>query len=99
MAYRDMPDCIVPPSHERCEAMTKPLVPSETYQVWRREPHRCVRRAKQGRDGRSVCSLHARVEKVSYCTQDADAFRHKKFWKWPRKLAELATVERLEAVK
>lgn len=87
MSFQHMPDCIVPPSHERCEAMTKP---TGTYQDWRREPHRCVRRAKQGRAGRSVCSLHARVDHVDYWSGEADAFLHRRFWKWPRQLRELA---------
>lgn len=88
MSFSDMPDCIVPPSHLRCEAMTKP---TQTYQDWRRESHRCVRTAKQGRAGRSVCSLHARVETVEYWDGvSPDNFRHRRFWKWPTKWAELA---------
>lgn len=87
MSFRDMPDCIVPPNHERCEAMTKP---TDTYQDWRREPHRCVRRAKLGRAGHAVCSLHANVDQVTYWNGEPDNFRHRRFWKWPTKLAELS---------
>jgi hypothetical protein len=83
MAYRDMPDCKVPPNDQRCEAMTKP---TQTYQDWRRTSHRCVRRAVQGRDGHGVCSLHARLREVTYCSEAPDTFRHKPFWKWPYKL-------------
>ena len=88
MAYRDKPDCVVPPSHLRCEAMTKPV--KNTYQVWLREPHRCVRHAVQCRGVHSVCGQHARAEKVTYWDGEPDAFPHKRFWKWPRKLAEVA---------
>lgn len=89
MSYAEVPDCRVPPPHERCEAMTKEA-PNE-HPRWRREPHRCVRRAKQSRDGRSVCSTHARVDVVTYCDPDAaDTFRHKRFWRWPLALSKLA---------
>ena len=88
MAYRDMPDLVVPPSHLRCEAMTKPV--KNTYQTWLRESHRCVRRSTQSRAGRTVCSLHARIPEVKYWEGEPDTFRHKRFWRWPRKLSELA---------
>lgn len=88
MAYRDMPDLVVPPSHLRCEAMTKPV--KNTYQVWMREPHRCVRYAIQSRGGHCVCGQHARAENVTYWDGEPDGFPHKRFWKWPRKLAELS---------
>jgi hypothetical protein len=88
MAFRDMPDMIVPPSHLRCEAMTKPAL--DTYQVWRKQPHRCVRRATQSRAGHAVCSCHAAMKKVTYWDGQPDNFRHKRFWKWPRELRELA---------
>ena len=87
MSFRDMPDCVVPPSHERCEAMTKA---TRTYQDWRRESHRCVRRAKQGRDGHAVCALHAYIEHVAYWNGEPDNFRYRRFWKWPTKLADLS---------
>lgn len=80
MAFRDMPDFIVPPSHLRCEAMTKPV--KNTYQDWLRKPHRCIHRSVQGRDGRTVCGLHSRVTNVTYWDGEPDAFRHKPFWKW-----------------
>lgn len=81
MANRHSPDCIVPPSHLRCEAMTKPI--KDTYQVWRQESHRCVRTAKQSRAGRGVCSLHSRMPEVNYCDlEQPDAFQHKRFWRW-----------------
>lgn len=88
MAHKDMPDMIVPPSHLRCEGMTKPVV--DTYQVWRRSPHRCIRRAVQSRAGHGVCALHARMRKVKYWDGEPDEFRHKKFWRWPRELRELS---------
>jgi hypothetical protein len=66
-----MPDLAVPPSDLRCEAMTKP---AETYQEWRRNPHRCVRRAVQGRAGHSVCSLHAVIKSVEYWNGEPDSF-------------------------
>ena len=91
MANRHVPDCIIPPSDQRCEAMTKELKRSECYQDWRRPSHRCVRRVKQARAGRGVCSLHARLPEVTYCDpEQADNFPHKRFWKWPRKLWELS---------
>jgi hypothetical protein len=74
MAYRNCPDCAVPQDELRCEAMTKALRPSETYQIWRRESHRCVRRAVQGRAGRSVCALHARLADVTYHNGEPDRF-------------------------
>lgn len=63
MAYRDRPDSSVAPDDQRCEALTKPQT---TWQDWRRTPHRCIRPANQGRDGRMVCATHARVKKVTY---------------------------------
>lgn len=88
MAYRHMPDFIVPPSHLRCEAMTKQII--DTYQVWRQHPHRCIRRAMQGRDGRSVCALHSRMDLVNYWNGEPDPFPHKPFWKWrPRQLLKM----------
>ena len=74
MAYVDCPDCAVPQDNLRCEAMTKPLRASETYQEWRRDPHRCIRRAVQGRSGRSVCALHARMNEVVYWNGEPDKF-------------------------
>jgi hypothetical protein len=74
MAYRDMPDLAIPPDDQRCEAMTKGA--RDTYQVWRQAPHRCVRRAVQGRDGRSVCACHASVKRVTYWTGEPDRFPH-----------------------
>lgn len=74
MAYKDMPDCYLPVSALRCEAMTKACV-DNTWQIWRREPHRCVRRAVQGRAGRSVCALHARMKDVTFWNGEPDAFR------------------------
>lgn len=71
MAYKDHPDCTVPPSELRCEAMTKPV---STYQVWRQQPHRCIRTATQSRAGKSVCAIHARVKHVSYWQGEADTF-------------------------
>ncbi len=79
MAYRDIPDCAVPPSHLRCEAMTKR---TQTFQDWRREPHRCIRAATQSRAGRSVCSGHARMERIKYWNGEPDSFSHKPFWRW-----------------
>lgn len=79
MAYRDMPDLIVPAPEQRCEAMTQAQV---TYQEWRRKSHRCVRRATQGRDGRSVCRLHANLKKpLTYTSGEPDEFKHKRFWR------------------
>ncbi len=86
MSYRDMPDCKVPPSHLRCEALTRP---GQGWQDWQRLPHRCVRKAVQGRDGRSVCALHARVREVIYWQGEPDNFRHKAFWRWPRSLQKM----------
>jgi hypothetical protein len=71
MAYRHRPDMIVPASEFRCEAMTKP---TPTFQEWRRNAHRCVRRAVQGRDGRSVCALHSRVDRIEYWNGEPDTF-------------------------
>ena len=82
-----MPDCVVPPPEIRCEAMTKA---QSTYQEWRREPHRCVRKATRSRAGRSVCALHDRLELVEWWNGQPDNFRHRRFWKWPRELDELA---------
>jgi hypothetical protein len=87
MAFRDMPDSIVPPSHLRCEAMTKPV--PDTFQVWRRESHRCIRKATQSRAGHGVCALHASMPDINYWAGEVDNFRHRKFWRWPTKLAEL----------
>lgn len=94
MAFRHMPDCIVPPDHLRCEAMTKPQ--QDTYQTWRRESHRCVRRAKQSRAGHSVCSLHASLPAVTYWTGEPDNFPHRRFWKWPTWMIKIATAPRCE---
>jgi hypothetical protein len=88
MAFRDVPDMIVPPSHLRCEAMTKPC--RDTYQVWRKESHRCVRRATQSRAGHSVCWCHAAKKKVRYWDGAPDKFWYKRFWKWPHELSDLA---------
>jgi hypothetical protein len=77
MAYRTHPDMIVPASEFRCEAMTKPLRVSECYQEWRRQSHRCVRRAVQGRDGRSVCAIHAYTKTIGYWNGEADSFPKK----------------------
>lgn len=74
MAYRECPDLMLPPSDIRCEAMTKPLGKTETYQLWRRESHRCVRRAVQGRSGRSVCALHGKMDQVNYWNGEPDSF-------------------------
>lgn len=74
MSYPTHPDCIVPASEFRCEAMTKP---TDTYQNWRRDAHRCVRRATQGRAGRSVCALHSRVDIVTYWNGEPDSFPKK----------------------
>lgn len=71
MSFKYMPDCSIPDSEVRCEAMTKP---THTSQDWRRNSHRCVRKATQSRAGRSVCALHARVEQIEYWTGQADAF-------------------------
>lgn len=87
MAFQHMPDMVVPPSHLRCEAMSKPV--KDTYQVWRQTAHRCIRKAMQGRDGRSVCALHSRVEKPVYWHGEPDTFVHKQFWRWnPKRVAE-----------
>ena len=89
---------VVPPSHLRCEAMTKPC--PDTYQDWRKHSHRCVRRATQSLAGHIVCSLHAGMPKVEYWDGESpDNFRYKRFWKWPRKLRELseAVIDNLEA--
>ena len=87
MAFQHMPDFIVPPSHLRCEAMAKPV--RDTYQVWRHTAHRCIRKAMQGRDGRSVCAIHSRVDKVTYWNGETDNFPHKKFWRWiPSRIME-----------
>lgn len=74
MAYRNYPDMSVPASDLRCEAMTK-ACKDNTYQVWRREPHRCVRRAVQGRAGHSVCALHGRIEDLTYWDGTPDTFK------------------------
>jgi hypothetical protein len=71
VSFRDFPDPQVPPSEFRCEAMTKP---GPTYQAWRRESHRCIRRATQSRAGRSVCSLHASLAEVKHWDGSPDAF-------------------------
>ncbi len=99
MAYRDMPDMVIPPPHLRCEAMTKPV--RDTYQVWRKKSHRCVRSAVQSRAGHDVCAIHGRMKKVKYWNGEADEFRHKKFWKWPREWRELgeAIMARMEREK
>lgn len=81
MAFRHMPDCIVPPNHLRCEAMTKP---TPTFQDWRRESHRCVRKATQSRDGHSVCALHGKMPDVKYWNGEPDNFKHKPFWRAAR---------------
>ena len=92
MAFQHMPDFIVPPSNLRCEAMVKPV--RDTYQVWRHEAHRCIKKAMQGRDGRSVCALHSRIEKITYWNGEPDPFQHKRFWKWrPRELMEVIARE------
>lgn len=67
MAYRDRPEFCAP-DDQRCEALTKPV--KDTYQVWRREPHQCVRRAVQSRAGRVVCHLHARMENVKFINNE-----------------------------
>jgi hypothetical protein len=76
MAYKDMPDCYLPVSALRCEVMTKACM-DNTWQIWRRESHRCVRRAVQGRAGRSVCALHAGMKEVMFWNGEPDAFRAK----------------------
>lgn len=76
MSFRNMPDCYVPVSELRCEAMTQALGKAAGWQDWRRESHRCVRKAVQGRDGRSVCAIHARVDTVEYWSGQADRFPH-----------------------
>lgn len=86
MAYRDMPDWIVPPSHLRCEAMTKSTV---TFQDWRRESHRCIKRATQSRAGKSVCNLHGSMKNVKYWNGEEDKFPHKKFWKWHGRVKDI----------
>jgi hypothetical protein len=72
MAYRDTPDMAMPPDDQRCEALTRPV--PNTFQVWRRSPHRCVRRAVQGRDGRAVCACHARMRDPTYWGGEPDQF-------------------------
>jgi hypothetical protein len=68
--------------------MTKPV--KDTFQVWRRESHRCIRRAKQSRAGRGVCSSHAAMPKVKYCDPEIpDNFPHKQFWRWHGDLAAI----------
>ena len=74
MAFRDMPDCRVPVSALRCEAMTKPCL-DNTWQTWRRDAHRCVRRSVQGRAGRSVCALHADMKEVKFWDGEPDSFQ------------------------
>lgn len=88
MAYRDMPDMVVPAPHLRCEAMTKPV--SDTYQDWRRKSHRCVRKAVQSRAGHCVCGVHGSMRKAKYWNGEPDEFRHKPFWKWCGGLAEIS---------
>ncbi len=89
-----MPDCKVPPSDLRCEAITKPV---DTFQDWRRNSHRCVRAAKQSRDGKSVCNQHAVIKKLKYCDpNEPDNFRHKPFWKW---YGDLAAIGRAVAMR
>lgn len=73
MAFKHMPDLAVPASEFRCEAMTK-ACKDNTFQVWRREPHRCVRRAKQGRAGRIVCALHGKMPDIKYWDGEPDTF-------------------------
>lgn len=63
MSFRDFPDPKIPRSEFRCEAMTKA---TSTYQVWRRDPHRCIRTATQSRAAHNVCALHANMLDVTY---------------------------------
>lgn len=77
MSFPDCPDPRVPDSDVRCEAMTKPC--KDTYQVWRRESHRCIRRAVLSRAGRGVCALHGRMPSVNYWDGSPDTFRHRTF--------------------
>lgn len=71
MAHKTHPYCNVPVSNLRCEAMTKP---TSTYQVWRQQPHRCIRTATQLRDGKIVCAIHGRVKHISYWQGEVDPF-------------------------
>lgn len=71
MSFPHVPDIAIPPSEIRCEALTKP---TQTYQQWRAQPHRCIREAKQGRDGRLVCNIHARVKAITYWQGGPDPF-------------------------
>jgi adenylate kinase len=73
MAYKNRPDLIVPDSEFRCEVMTKPCL-DNTYQIWRKAAHRCVRRATQSRSGRIVCSLHSAMPTVEYWNGQPDTF-------------------------
>lgn len=92
MAFREMPDCKVPPSDQRCEAMTKG---NGQHGYWHSAPHRCVRRASQMRSGHAVCANHARVSSITFWDGEApDAFQHKPFWRWPLKLQKMLGVAR-----
>lgn len=73
MTFRDTPDVSIPSDNDRCEAATK-RKPNNYWPQWAREPHRCPRRAVQGRDGKGVCAIHARVENIEYWTGGADSF-------------------------
>lgn len=83
MAYRECPDMRVPASDVRCEAIVKAV--NGTYQVWRREPHRCVRRAVQTRAGHIVCALHLVKPHITYWDGTPDNFRHLEFKHLERK--------------
>ena len=77
MSFPNMPDCRVPASEMRCEAMTK-YQPFVGVAKWAQEPHRCVRPCQQFRDGHSVCHIHARAKDVTYWDRvSPDTFEHR----------------------
>ena len=61
--YGDRPKHCAWPSI-RCEAVASPA--KDTWQVWAKHSHRCVRKSEQMRAGRQVCWQHAAAEKVSF---------------------------------
>lgn len=73
MARNYRPDVIVPDNEFRCQAMVK-AAPYTTWQKWCHEPHRCVRRANQCRDGHIVCWQHGAQEDITYWDGKPDAF-------------------------
>jgi hypothetical protein len=59
----------VPPANLRCEALVRGTG-SGLYWEWTRHDRQCPRRVNQGREGFSVCYVHAKTKTVTRYNKD-----------------------------